>query len=110
MCNADYLSNKVLQFSFFIFQELPSGGIIIQPGAGNYQPPTAVFVASQTQQNEQQYNPPSYTSQPPYPTEPYPTAPYPAEPYSQGQQDYTQGPPQYPLTHDKAGLIKNEMY
>jgi len=76
-------------------QETP-GAVIIQPGAGSYQPPTNIIVSNSTSHTQQYAAPaPNYPYQPPQ------------YPYHQPAPAY--GPPQPAPTHDKAGLVRNEV-
>lgn len=72
------------------------GTVIIQPGAGNYQPPANVIVTN-TSTNQYSQQPPQYPG-------------YAQQPYAQPPQ-YAQQPPQqqYVQTYDKANLMKNEV-
>lgn len=89
-------------FGWLLFQETPAA-IIIQPGAGSYQPPTSIVVTNSTSSAQQHgyAPPPQYGYQP-------------SAPYGVQQPGYAQPPnyaqqPDYVPTHDQAGLVKNEI-
>jgi len=80
-------------FGWLLFQETPAA-IIIQPGAGSYQPPTSIVVTNSTSsaQHSDVCSSDLGVQQPGY-----------AQPPNYAQQ------PDYVPTHDQAGLVKNEI-